>query len=62
MERIPVADKNELLDWVAGAKENLKGIYVVHGEEDAALAFAETLRGLGKFSVTAPEPNQTIEI
>lgn len=56
------ADKNELLQWVAGARDNLKGIYVVHGEENAALAFAESLRGLGKFSVTVPQLTQTIEI
>jgi metallo-beta-lactamase family protein len=56
------ADKTELLQWVAGAKESLKGIYVVHGEEDASLAFAETLRGLGDFSVTVPQPSQTIDL
>ena len=56
------ADKTELLQWVAGAKENLKGIYVVHGEENASLAFAESLRGLGSFSVTVPQPSQAIEI
>jgi len=56
------ADKNELLDWVAGARENLKGTYVVHGEEDASLAFAESLRALGSFSMTVPQPSQAIEI
>ena len=56
------ADKTELLQWVARAKENLKGIYVVHGEENASLAFADSLRGLGSFSVTVPQPGQAIEI
>lgn len=56
------ADKNELLQWAAGAKDNLKGIFVVHGEEEAALAFADSLRGLGKFPVTVPQPTQMVEI
>ena len=56
------ADKSELLDWVAGAKANLKGVFVVHGEEQAALSFADALRHLGGFTVTAPERNQTIEL
>ncbi len=56
------ADRTELSQWVQGARENLKGIYVVHGEENAALAFADQLRGIGNFPVTVPEPNQTIEI
>lgn len=56
------ADRTELLEWVAGAKENLKHVFVVHGEEQAALSFADALRGLGGFTVTVPEPNQTIEI
>lgn len=56
------ADRNELLEWVAAAKSNLKGIFVVHGEEQAALSFAEALRGLGPFTVTVPEPNQTIQV
>lgn len=56
------ADRSELLDWVAGAKENLKGVFVVHGEEPAALSFADALRVLGRFTVTVPQPNQTIEL
>jgi metallo-beta-lactamase family protein len=56
------ADRNELLDWVARAKENLKGVFVVHGEEQATLAFADALHALGGFTVTVPQPNQTIEL
>ncbi len=56
------ADRNELLEWVASATGNLKGVFVVHGEEQAALAFAQALRGLGQFPVTVPELNQTIEV
>ncbi len=56
------ADRGELAQWVGGAKDNLKGIFIVHGEEKAALAFADRLRGMWKFPVTVPEPNQTVEI
>lgn len=56
------ADRSELLDWVTVAKENLKGVFVVHGEEQAAFSFADALRSMGGFTVTVPEPNQTIEL
>jgi metallo-beta-lactamase family protein len=56
------ADRSELLGWVANVKESLKGVFVVHGEEQSALAFADALRAMGGFNVTVPEPNQTIEL
>jgi metallo-beta-lactamase family protein len=56
------ADRSELLDWVAAAKGNLKGAFVVHGEEPAAFSFADALRSMGGFTVTVPEPGQTIEL
>ena len=56
------ADKSELLTWFAQVKENLKQVFVVHGEESSSLAFAESLRALGGFTVTVPEPTQTIEL
>ena len=56
------ADRTELLTWVANAKDRLKDIFVVHGEEQTALTFADTLRTLGEFTVTVPFPNQTIEL
>jgi metallo-beta-lactamase family protein len=56
------ADRSELLEWAASAKENLKGVFVVHGEEQAALSMADALRALGPFNVTVPRLNQTIEL
>lgn len=56
------ADRSELLDWVAQVKDTLKGVFVVHGEEQSSLAFAAALRTLGPFTVTVPELNQTIEL
>ncbi len=56
------ADRSDLLDWVANAKENLKGVFVVHSEEQAALSFADALRARGGFTVTVPQRDQTIEL
>jgi metallo-beta-lactamase family protein len=56
------ADHTELLNWVTQAKASLQRVFVVHGEEQSALAFADALRPLGKFAVTVPEPSQTIEL
>ena len=56
------ADRTELLNWASQVKENLKGVFVVHGEEKSALSFADALRALGGFTVTVPQPGQTIEL
>jgi metallo-beta-lactamase family protein len=56
------ADHSDLIDWVSQLKSSLQGIFVVHGEEQSALAFADTLRPLGNFMVTVPQLNQTIEL
>jgi metallo-beta-lactamase family protein len=56
------ADRGELTQWVGGTKDKLKGVFVVHGEEKAALAFADRLRGMLQLPVTVPEPNQTVDI
>ncbi|HRI12099.1 MAG TPA: MBL fold metallo-hydrolase [Verrucomicrobiota bacterium] len=38
------ADRSELADYVRRIQGSVKRIFVVHGEEDQSLAFAETLR------------------
>jgi metallo-beta-lactamase family protein len=40
------ADKNELRAWAQQVTGTLRGIFVIHGEEEPALAFADTLRSL----------------
>jgi len=40
------ADKNELRAWAQQVTGALRGIFVIHGEEEPALAFADTLRSL----------------
>jgi len=57
------ADKHELGRYVAGLTGDLKKVFVVHGEEDQSLAFAETLRALKpKAEVVVPELGQVAEI
>ena len=57
------ADKNELRRYVEAITGDIKKIAVVHGEEEQALAFGETLRGMKpKAQVLVPEYQQTLEI
>jgi metallo-beta-lactamase family protein len=57
------ADKHELRRYVEGISGDLKKISVVHGEEEQALAFAETLRQMKpKAEVLVPEYKQVLEI
>ncbi|MCA9949911.1 MAG: MBL fold metallo-hydrolase [Anaerolineales bacterium] len=57
------ADKNELLDWTGHFKQRPSHTFIVHGEEESSLAFAETLRRQQGFQhVTVPELGQTFTI
>jgi metallo-beta-lactamase family protein len=57
------ADKNELRAWAEQVTGPLRGIFVIHGEEEAALAFADTLHGLHpKANVCAPEFSESVEL
>lgn len=56
------ADRDELLDWVRPVAGGLKGVFVVHGEPQAADALADGLRGLGIKSVLAPTIGQRVEL
>jgi len=56
------ADKNELRRYVETITGNIKKITVVHGEEEQALAFGETLRALKPGAeVVVPEYQQTLD-
>lgn len=48
------ADRNGLLEWVRPIADELKGVFVVHAEEQAAEALVEGLRGLGIRNAIAP--------
>ncbi len=57
------ADKNELKRYVEAIQGNIKKVFVIHGEEDQALAFAGTLRALKSAAeVIVPEYKQIVEL
>ncbi len=57
------ADRSELAAYVRGVGGRLKGIFVVHGEEDQSLAFAKTLESMHpKAAVTVPVRGQVEEV
>jgi metallo-beta-lactamase family protein len=57
------ADHDGLLDWARGFKEKPQHTFLVHGEEDSALALADGLRsGVGYENVAVPELHQSFEI
>lgn len=41
------ADKNGLIHWLEMQGQKPRKVFIVHGEETAALSFRETLQGLG---------------
>ena len=50
------ADQGELLGWVQGFdRQRLRQVFLVHGEEEAALVLAEGVRALGVRDVRVPE-------
>jgi metallo-beta-lactamase family protein len=57
------ADKNELRTWAEQVTGSLRGIFVIHGEEEPALTFAQTLRGLyPKANVLVPQFAESVEL
>ncbi|HCC53775.1 MAG TPA: MBL fold metallo-hydrolase [Desulfobulbaceae bacterium] len=57
------ADRDELLAWAGAMQKKPDRTFVVHGEEEAAIALAESLRQeLGFAQVEIPEPHQAFEL
>lgn len=56
------ADRDELLAWVDAAKDTLRGVFVVHGEEPAALALAAGIRALGVREVCVPRRGEAVTL
>ncbi|OGQ98805.1 MAG: MBL fold metallo-hydrolase [Deltaproteobacteria bacterium RIFOXYD12_FULL_55_16] len=57
------ADRDALLAWAGAMQKKPARTFVVHGEEDAATALAESLRQeLGFAQVEIPEPHQAFEV
>ena len=56
------ADRTELLAWVANFRRPPRHTYIVHGDEDVSLAFAQTLRERGLGDVNVPRLGQKYQI
>lgn len=56
------ADRDELMGYVRRITGDIKKTAVVHGEESQAYAFVETLKGMGKRDVFAPEYRQYMDV
>lgn len=56
------ADRDELMDFVEQCGKELKGIFIVHGDEEQSLALAQRLKTKGFEGVVVPMPKQFIEL
>ena len=56
------ADRNDLLAWVKPQAEKLRGVFIVHGEEQSALALAGGIRELGVQNVHVPSRGDSFEL
>jgi Predicted exonuclease of the beta-lactamase fold involved in RNA processing len=56
------ADRDELIDFVEQCGKQLKGIFIVHGDEDQSVALGEHLKSRGFEGVVVPMPKQFIEL
>lgn len=56
------ADRDELLDWLSKFKKRPQRVFVIHGEEETALGFAETIRGQLNFDAYVPNSLEEIRI
>ena len=54
------ADKNELLQYVEQAKKNLRGVFLVHGEEKESQALKESIEELGVQNVVIPDRGEEV--
>jgi metallo-beta-lactamase family protein len=56
------ADRNELLEYVNQTKNSLKGVFVVHGEEEQSQALADGIKSIGIQNVIVPDLGQEVTI
>ena len=54
------ADRDELFGWLEKFKEPPRGVFVVHGEADSAVAFGNYVREKAGWQVTVPEYQQEV--
>ena len=56
------ADRNELLGYVEQAKRNLRGVFLVHGEEKESHALKESIEELGIQNVIIPDRGEEVTL
>ncbi len=57
------ADRDELLEYIRGCGPNLKRVFIVHGEEEQSLVFANAVRKMNPaLEVTVPQEGESIEL
>jgi metallo-beta-lactamase family protein len=54
------ADKNELLLYAEQAQKNLKGVFLVHGEEKESQTLKESIESVGIQNVRIPDRGEEI--
>jgi metallo-beta-lactamase family protein len=55
------ADQRELIDWLRAFTTHPR-VFIVHGEEESALAFEETVRSELGLATAVPQPGEAFEI
>ncbi|MFC1497703.1 MBL fold metallo-hydrolase RNA specificity domain-containing protein [Verrucomicrobiota bacterium] len=56
------ADRNELMKWLSGFTSAPSRVFVTHGEEEAALAFADFIKSDKGWNVMVPEYRESAEL
>ena len=56
------ADRNDLINWASAGKDRWQRVFVVHGEESAALSLADALKEAGLKEVVVPEFGQIFDV
>jgi len=56
------ADQPHLIEYALASKDTLKGVFLVHGEEEPALALMEKLKQAGLNEVHYPELGESVDI
>lgn len=56
------ADRPALLGWLSEVKSRVRSVFVTHGEENASLSFAETIRTQFGWRTSVPEYMEEVEL
>lgn len=56
------ADRKKLMHWVSDFQKKPKKVFITHGEEDQALAFADALKDKFSLNCTVPKEGDSVEL